>query len=195
MEQQIRTPDQDPRISPDVPPTPQSDGSAAATELNPQQYLPSAELSSEFNEVDARAVAVQALREKASSSVGVMYGVMAFSVVNAALISFSAPFSMAFGLSAVDFISSLTKESGNYVHLLWNLIPLGFYLLLTTLAKKHWGWLIFLMVCYTLDGVLSFIGHLWIGLAVHVYVLYLLWQGLSAAFAARKLERMPSDHA
>lgn len=159
---------------------------------NPLGATVSMPQSVDFNEADARVVAVQALRDKAASAAGIMYGVMGFSVVNAALMSFSAPFGMAFGLSVTDLISAMAKEYG-YVHLLWNIIPLGFYFLLTIGAKKHWGWLIFLMVCYTIDGIITFVVKDWITLAVHAYVLYLLWNGLSAAFAARKLERMPAE--
>ena len=100
---------------------------------------------------------------------------------------------MAFGLSVTDLVAYWSKGSG-YIHLLWSLIPLSFYFLVATLAKKHWGWLIFLMVCYAIDGFLAFRHQRWFGLAVHAYVLYLLWQGLSAFFAAGKLEKMPSDY-
>lgn len=194
MEEQPRSTDKDSQETSQAPPIPELNGSREASVMAlPATDTPSI-APSEFNEADARLVAIQALRAKAESSVNVMNGVMGFSVVNAALISFGSPFVMAFGLSATDVISSLVKDSKNYVHLLWNLIPLGYYFLLSKLAKKSPGWMIFLMVCYALDGVLAFVGELWIGVAVHVYVLYLLWQGLSAAFAARKLERMPTNY-
>ncbi|MBC8138416.1 MAG: hypothetical protein H8F28_21260 [Fibrella sp.] len=195
MEESSRNTNPEPEIPPTMPSLTGGNDSPNVPPSDAPVYAPSPVSTSEFNETDARIVAVQALREKASSSVGIMYAVMAFSILNSALISFGSPLVMAFGLATTDVISALTKDSGNYVHLLWNLIPLGFYLGLTTLAKKHWGWLIFLMLCYACDGLISLVDQRWISLAVHVYVLYLLWQGLSAAFAAQKLERMPTGYA
>lgn len=194
MEEQARTTNSEQTIHPTMPPMPELNGSTATSDTILPQYVPASASDSEFNETDARLVAVQALREKMASSVGIMNAVMAFSVLNSALISFGSPLVMAFGLSITDVISALTKSGGNYIHLLWNIIPLGFYFLLSTLAKKHWGWLIFLMICYAIDGILSLIDQRWIGTAVHVYVLYMLWQGLSAGFAAQKLERMPTNY-
>ena len=143
-----------------------------------------------FDEADAQAVAVYALRARGASALTIMYSVLGFSVLNMALIAFGSPFTMAFGLSITDVIASLAKDSG-LVHLLWSVIPLGFYFLLTSLSRKSSGWLITLMVFYLIDGILAVIDKRWIGTLVHGYVLYLLWQGLSAFFAARKLERMP----
>jgi hypothetical protein len=192
-EQQTRNVDTNPQGLAEVPPVPELNGSRVASDMTPP-IITTSSAPGEFSEADARLVAIEALRAKMSSSVGVMNAVMAFSVLNAALISFGSPIVMAFGLATTDVISSLAKDSKNYVHLLWNLIPLGYYFLLSHLAKKSWGWLIFLMVCYAIDGVLAILGELWISTAIHVYALYLLWQGLSAAFAARKLERMPTDY-
>lgn len=183
-----------PQTEPFAPPSPDLNGSSEMQAQLPPGSAGTNVLVAEFDEVDAQAVAVQALREKSASSVSVMYAVMAFSLLNSALIAFGSPLIMAFGLTISDFIAYLAKENG-YIHLLWNVIPLGFYLLLTTRARKHWGWLIALAVCYIFDGLLSLMGKDWISLAVHVYVLYLFWQGLSAAFAARNLERMPSSQA
>lgn len=194
MEEQARNTNPEQPVHPTMPPMPELNGSTATADTTLPQYVPASASEGEFNETDARLVAIQALREKMASSVGIMNAVMAFSVLNSALISFGSPLVMAFGLSITDVISALTKEGGNYIHLLWNIIPLGFYFLLSTLAKKHWGWLIFLMICYAIDGILSLIDQRWIGTAVHVYILYMLWQGLSAAFAAQKLERMPTNY-
>ncbi len=191
MEDQMR-PNPEQLNAPTVPPLPQLDGSrATAYDMPPGPAVIPA--TGEFNEADARIVAVRALREKAASSVGTMYLVMAFSVLNMALISFGSPFVMAFGLSVTDGVAALAKDRG-YIHLLWSLIPLGFYFLMTTLARKHWGWLITLMVFYAVDGFLAAVDGRWFGLAVHVYVLYLFWQGVSAFFAAGKLEKMPSEY-
>lgn len=178
----------------ETPPIPELTGSRVTSDMSaPPVGVPSG-VPGGFDETDARMVAIQALRAKTASSVGIMNGIMAFSALNAALISFGSPIVMAFGLATTDVISSLAKDSKNYVHLLWNLIPLGYYFLLSRLARKHRGWIIFLMVCYAIDGVVSFMAELWFGFAVHLYVLYVLWQGLSAAFAARKLERMPTQY-
>ena len=195
MEEQMR-PNPEQQNAPTIPPLPETNPSnATAYDAPLVSAVPpiASPAPEEFNEADARVVAVQALREKAASSVGVMYLIMAFSVLNMALIAFGSPFVMAFGLSVTDVISALSKKYG-YVHLLWNLIPLGFYFLLTTQARKKWGWLAFLMVVYGIDAFLAFVDQDWFGVAVHAYVLYLFWQGVSAYFAAGKLEKMPSDY-
>ena len=153
--------------------------------------MPPPALDGDFTEADARQVAIAALRAKAESSLGILYAVMGFSLLNVALIAFGSPITMAFGLAAVDFVAALAKEMGKWWVLVFLVFPFGFYAGLTALAKKHWGWFVLLMACYLIDGILSVIFQLWFGVAVHAYVLYLLFGGMMALRAARQLEKMP----
>jgi len=143
----------------------------------------------------ARQMEIVVLQEKVARSTWYFYFVGTFSLLHSALGAVGIDFIPSLGLSVTigveGFSQSLTgSKSIPPIAPLFDLVPIGFYVLLGFLARKHWGWFVVAIVFYTIDGLISLGVQDWIGLIVHAYVLWVLWNGMTAARAARNLEKI-----
>lgn len=151
----------------------------------------------ELSEAQAQQMVISALKAKADNASSWFFWIAGFALITSLVSLTGMGFVFFFGLGVtriIDVMARLISHSDKTppVAILFDLIPIGFYFLIGNLSKKAWGWLVVGMVFFLIDGLMLFLLKQpdWIGIAAHGYVLFILWQGLSAARAARNLEKI-----
>ncbi len=140
-----------------------------------------------------------ALKSKISTAAGWFYWIAGLTVVNAVIHQFGGSWRFVLGTGTTDVIDAVLLQTGtgHAVAGSIRLIALGLDLLIAAIIA-FWGFIcgkglrwafVVGMVLYLLDGVLEGFLQEWLSAAFHVYAIYCIFQGLSAANALAKLNK------
>ena len=136
------------------------------------------------------------LTQQLNSASSWFYVIAALSVINSLIAAFGAGIRFIFGLGVTSLADEIVVAmqfgaAGKVIGLLFSIAMAGLFVIFGFLARKrmHWAFLIG-MVVYLLDGLMLLMFESYLGAAFHAYVLFRLFQGLSAS---RKLSSMQSS--
>ena len=117
-------------------------------------------------------------------------------MINSLIAAFGAGLRFIFGLGITSVADELVAvlnvgAVGTVIGLLFSIAMAGLFVIFGFLTRKrmHWVFLIGMGV-YLLDGLLLLVFQSYLGAAFHAYVLFRLYQGLSAS---RKLSSMTTQ--
>jgi hypothetical protein len=112
------------------------------------------------------------------------YWIAGLSLVNtiAAYAGWGIQFAIGLGITQVfDGIGSRMASGGTAVALVLDILAAGILILFGFFASKGHSWAFIVgMILFALDGLLLVIGSVWIGVAIHAFVLYCLFKGFTA---------------
>jgi hypothetical protein len=121
------------------------------------------------------------------SSAAWFYWIAALSLVNSisAVSGSTWRFILGLGITQIfDAMGNHSASSGRMISLTMDLITAGILVVLGRFAQQGKTWAFGVgMVAFALDGLIFLLGHDWIGVAFHAFVLYRLYSGFSASRA------------
>lgn len=108
------------------------------------------------------------------------YIIAGLSVLNLILIVVNSPIVMAIGLSSAEFAMYMFH---GIIGIVLGLVISGFFGVMGLFATQGAKWAFILgMLLYLGDGILTLMGKQYIGVAIHGYALYCLFNGLKLCF-------------
>jgi hypothetical protein len=120
------------------------------------------------------------------------FWIAGFSVVNAVLIFFKSRITSALSLGVVDIINYMFP--GGMTAVIVTAIMVGIFAAFGVFSRK--GSIVAFvigMVLYAFDIIPLFFGSLWISIAVHAYLLYQLYRGITYSLALKKMIKQEED--
>ncbi len=139
---------------------------------------------------------ISQLTQQLKSASSWFYTIAVLSVINSLIAAFGAGLRFIFGLGITSVADELVAvlnvgAVGTVIGLLFSIAMAGLFVIFGFLTRKrmHWVFLIGMGV-YLLDGLLLLVFQSYLGAAFHAYVLFRLYQGLSAS---RKLSSMTTQ--
>jgi len=133
------------------------------------------------------------LTQQFNSSSSWFFWIAALSMINSLIAVFGGQLRFVFGLGVTSVADSLSFQSGGAaktVSFVFTLLMAGLFVIFGVLARKffHWAFVVG-MVVYALDGLLLLISQDYLPLAVHAFVLFMLFKGVSASKKLSELKR------
>jgi hypothetical protein len=149
------------------------------------------------------AVAMYVLQARVDRSARWFYWIAGLTVVNSVCVMMKAQLYFPVGLGITQGIEGLVVYLANEVsHQYWGIaqaIGLVFGVLTAgicagfgELSRRRSIWFVVGMSLYALDGLLYLAVNDWIGVGMHLFVLYFMYLGLRAAGTLNKLKAMPT---
>lgn len=136
------------------------------------------------------------LTQQLNSAASWFYVIAGLSVVNSLIAAFGSSIRFIFGLGITGVVDGIVTAmefgaAGKLIGLVVSIFLAGLFAIFGFLAKKrlHWAFLVGMGI-YLLDGLLLLLFESYLSAAFHAYVLYRLFQGLSAS---RKLSTMTTN--
>ena len=136
------------------------------------------------------------LTQQLNSASSWFFIIAALSVINSLIAAFGSGIRFIFGLGITSVVDELVVAlqlgtAAKVIGLMFSLAMAGLFVIFGFLTRKrmHWVFLIGMGV-YLLDGLLLLVFQSYLGAAFHAYVLFRLYQGLSAS---RKLSSMTTQ--
>jgi hypothetical protein len=126
------------------------------------------------------------LRQAQINAANYFFWIAALSVVNTVLILSNAKFTFAFSLGIVDLVSYGSPDKT--IAIVFTAVMAAIFAGLG-LAARTGNAAVFItgMTLYALDAILLIFLQDWIGIAVHAYILFRLFQGVKYSFAMKKI--------
>lgn len=127
------------------------------------------------------------LTQQLNSAASWFYVIAGLSVVNSLIAAFGSDIRFIFGLGITSVVDAMVAAieigaAGKVVGLVVSIFLAGLFAIFGFLAKKrlHWAFLLGMGI-YLLDGLLLLLVESYLSAAFHAYVLFRLYQGLSAS--------------
>lgn len=159
-----------------------------------QVYVPEPPELPSFAAVEQAEIAQ--LTQQLNSAASWFYVVAGLSVVNSLISAFGSTIRFIFGLGITSVVDGIVTSmefgaAGKMIGLVVSIFLAGLFAIFGFLARKrlHWAFLVGMGI-YLLDGLLLLLFQSYLSAAFHAYVLFRLFQGLSAS---RKLSTMTTN--
>lgn len=131
------------------------------------------------------------LEAQLKSGAGWFYWIAGLSAVNTIAALASSNWRFIFGLGITQIIDAIAIQAGpvgKTVAVVLDFVAIGMFILLGYFAGRRHTWSFMVgMIVFALDGLILLLAQDWIGVALHVFVLYCLFMGFRASRALKSL--------
>ncbi|MBI3878830.1 MAG: DUF4339 domain-containing protein [Verrucomicrobia bacterium] len=121
------------------------------------------------------------------------FWVAGLTIINSAVTLSGSDWGFALGLGLGQVFDAFARQGGDtgfIIGIVLNVILVGVFILFGAFARRRHQWAFIVgMIAYALDAALVGLAQAWVGLGIHVFALWCMFQGFRASRELARLER------
>jgi hypothetical protein len=141
---------------------------------------------------EQKALIVQLLQKRTRSGANWFFWIAGLSLINTFAAAMGSSMRFIVGLGITQIVDALVAQAGNPgnpLALAFDFVAAGIFMGFGLLCRKGLEWAFIVgMILYALDGFLFLLAKDVLSIGFHLFALYMIFKGLKAAEALRKLE-------
>lgn len=135
-----------------------------------------------------------ALEEQRNKGAGWFYWIVGLTIINTIIMQTGMDWSFSLGATATLFAEALAREfdssSAHVVALVFDVLVIAFYAMCGVMGSRGATWAFILgLIAFSLDSLLALVGFQIIGILIHGYALFCIFNGMMACVNLNRLKR------